>query len=167
MQTMSFDSLPLPPIRTNDLGTMSPPHYSSLSDITSTLGTPTSSLRKSPSVVSLLGYKIDDDSFLYKFGKNFFVRTVFHILLGIALGTLLDKLIAKIKAEKPEDEKKAAWGRLILQMVVNMAIIGAVESFVPWLADDWMNTGAGLFFPGTYFSVQSNWFKDWHYVMNG
>ena len=98
--------------------------------------------------------------------ENLLFKNLFYIVIGLALGTAVDKTVAQIKAKDPADEKKTAWIRMFLQLAINVVVIYMIETFVPRIADDMINTNAGMFFPAMFFSVQTRFFQDWEAQVN-
>lgn len=119
-----------------------------------------------PSYATAMGDKlylpvssIAEKSLINSVYDNHIVKSLLQVVLGLTLGTLIDQIVSKIKSK--DAQKGSAWGRIIVQIFVNSAVILSAQMFFPWLADEWINTNAGMLFAAFFFSVQSGFYRDW------
>jgi hypothetical protein len=96
---------------------------------------------------------------LFFWDKPFF-RILFHFFLGLLFGIFFDRIVSKIKTKKAEEEYRFSWLRIFTQLVLNIVFIASVEAIAPWIANDWQDTNAGMFFAAIFFSVQTQLYND-------
>ena len=161
MRLPPITSLPTP--SPSSSGASSPPTYV----------TPTISGASSPprygdvdytkALMRLVDTKDPNAPWYSKMWDNVIFKNIFYVFLGLTLGTVIDQIVSKIKPADPDEQKqkRAAWGRIVLQLFINVVLIATAETYIPAIANDWINTNAGMFFPAMFFAVQFNFFQDW------
>ena len=88
--------------------------------------------------------------------------TVFGIL-GIILGTIIDKLFKKLSDEKKELKLLIS----ILQIAFSGAVLGLIFVYLsPFFTDHFQRSLSGLAFPALFYGVQSNIYSQWQELLN-